>query len=55
MPKNQKTQTQDWEFASIRLPKELMKKVREDAYKEMRPIGLHISYIIKSHLEKRGK
>ena len=48
---NQKTPTKDWEYATIRLPKKLMKQIREDAFNEMRPIGLHISYVIKNYLK----
>tara|TARA_X000001388_G_scaffold70361_1_gene59440 strand:- start:459 stop:638 length:180 start_codon:yes stop_codon:yes gene_type:complete len=47
----QKTPTKDWEHATIRLPKKLMKQIREDAFNEMRPIGLHISYLIKNYLK----
>ena len=47
----QKTPTKDWDFATIRLPKDLMEKIRKDAFDNLRPIGLHISFVIKRYLE----
>ena len=32
----QKTPTKDWDFATIRLPKDLMEKIRKDAIKYLR-------------------
>ena len=45
----------DWEFTSLRLPKNLLKDLRVDAKKNMRPIGLHIAFIIDRHLEYNKK
>tara|TARA_R100001594_G_scaffold88892_1_gene123218 strand:- start:158 stop:340 length:183 start_codon:yes stop_codon:yes gene_type:complete len=47
--------TKDWEFTSLRLPKNLLKDLRVDAKKNMRPIGLHIAFIIDRHLEYNKK
>ena len=47
--------TKDWEFTSLRLPKNLLKHLRIDAKKNMRPIGLHIAYILDKHINKGGK
>tara|TARA_R110002020_G_scaffold227539_15_gene438208 strand:+ start:489 stop:671 length:183 start_codon:yes stop_codon:yes gene_type:complete len=51
----QKTPTKGWESATIRLPKKLMENIRKDAFDKMRPIGLHISYVIKEYLKKGDK
>ena len=50
-----KVMTKDWEFTSIRLPKNTLKNLRIDAKKNMRPIGLHIAFIIDRHLEYNKK
>ena len=50
-----KVMTKDWEFTSFRLPKNLLKDLRVDAKKNMRPIGLHIAFIIDRHLEYNKK
>lgn len=50
-----KVMTKDWEFTSFRLPKNMLKDLRLDAKKNMRPIGLHIAFIIDRHLNKGGK
>lgn len=47
--------TKDWEFTSLRLPKNLLKDLRIDAKKNMRPIGLHIAYVLDKHINKGGK
>ena len=47
--------TKDWEFTSLRLPKNTLKNLRIDAKKNMRPIGLHIAFIIDRHLEYNKK
>ena len=47
--------TKDWEFTSLRLPKNLLKDLRVDAKKNMRPIGLHIAFIIDRHLQYNKK
>jgi|TARA_R100000479_G_scaffold173941_1_gene121075 hypothetical protein len=47
--------TKDWEFTSLRLPKNLLKDLRIDAKKSMRPIGLHIAYVLDKHINKGGK
>ena len=54
MPKTtDKLQTKDWEFCSIRLPKDIKEKLRQDAKEEMRPIGLHISYVIIQYIKNK--
>ena len=47
--------TKDWEFTSLRVPKNTLKNLRIDAKKNMRPIGLHIAFIIDRHLEYNKK
>ena len=47
--------TKDWEFTSLRLPKNTLKNLRIDAKKNMRPIWLHIAFIIDRHLEYNKK
>ena len=47
--------TEDWGYTSIRLPKNLLEDLRVDAKKHMRPIGLHIAFIIDRHLEYNKK
>ena len=47
--------TKDWEFTSLRLPKNTLKNLRIDAKKNMSPIGLHIAFIIDRHLEYNKK
>ena len=42
--------TKEWEFTSLRLPKKLLKLLRIDAKANMRPIGLHIAYILDKHI-----
>jgi len=44
--------TKDWEFCSIRLPKELKNKISKDAKNNMRTIGLHIAYILDKHVKE---
>tara|TARA_R100000458_G_C8236771_1_gene216900 strand:- start:455 stop:640 length:186 start_codon:yes stop_codon:yes gene_type:complete len=51
-----KLQTKNWESMSVRIPREIKEKLREDAKEEMRPIGLHMSYIILQYFKnKKGK
>jgi len=47
--------TKEWEFTSFRLPKKLLKSVRLDAKANMRPIGLHIAYILDKHINNITK
>jgi len=47
--------TKDWEFTSLRLPKNLLKDLRIDAKSNMRPIGLHIAYILDNHINNLTK
>ena len=47
--------TKDWEFTSLRLPKNLLKLLRIDAKSNMRPIGLHIAYILDKHINNITK
>ena len=47
--------TEDWGYTSIRLPKNLLEDLRVDAKKHMRPIGLHIAYVLDKHINKGGK
>ena len=53
--KEQKTTTKNWEGATLRLPKDLMVKIRKDAFDNLRPIGLHIGFVIKKYLEKKER
>ena len=39
-------QSKNWEHMSVRLPKETKDKLREDAKKHMRPIGMHLAYVV---------
>tara|TARA_R100000908_G_C3734800_1_gene133059 strand:- start:529 stop:705 length:177 start_codon:yes stop_codon:yes gene_type:complete len=57
MPKtSDKLQTKDWEFCSIRLPRNIKEELRKDSKEEMRPIGLHISYILIQYVKnKKGE
>ena len=55
MPREDTTRgliTKEWEHLSVRLPKGLKKLLKEQAKAEMRPVGLHASYIIMKHLEE---
>tara|TARA_R100000152_G_C6626367_1_gene75404 strand:- start:345 stop:548 length:204 start_codon:yes stop_codon:yes gene_type:complete len=45
-----KVMTKEWEFTSLRLPKGLLKLLRLDAKENMRPIGLHLAYILDKHI-----
>ena len=47
--------TKEWEFTSLRLPKKLLKLLRIDAKSNMRPIGLHIAYILDKHINNLTK
>jgi hypothetical protein len=48
-----KLQTKDWEHMSVRLPEGVKDALRKDAIEEMRPIGLHASYIIQQYLKEK--
>ena len=50
-----KVETKEWEFPSLRLPKKLLKLLRIDAKSNMRPIGLHIAYILDKHINNITK
>ena len=52
----EKLQTKEWEHMSVRIPKETKDKLREDAKNNLRPIGMHLSWIVINYLEnKKGK
>ena len=48
-----KLQTKNWEFMSLRLPHEIKEKIREDAKKHMRPIGMHLSFIVTEYFKEK--
>ena len=50
-----KLQTKGWEHISVRLPKGVKDSLRKDAKEEMRPIGLHASYIIQQYLRDKQR
>ena len=51
----EKLQTKEWEHMSVRIPKETKDKLREDAKKNLRPIGMHLSWIIINYLENKKR
>ncbi len=45
-----KMQTKGWVTMTLRIPKGINEGLREDAKKNMRPIGMHLSYIVRKYL-----
>tara|TARA_R100001530_G_scaffold67207_1_gene47948 strand:- start:194 stop:373 length:180 start_codon:yes stop_codon:yes gene_type:complete len=43
-------QTKGWSTMTLRISKELKDALREDAKFHMRPIGMHLSYIVQNYL-----
>jgi predicted DNA-binding protein len=41
----------DWIMVSIRMPRDVKMQIKKDAKRNMRPVGLHITKIIKDYLE----
>ena len=48
-----KVQTKDWEYMTLRLPYDIKEKIREDAKKHMRPIGMHLSFIVTEYFKEK--
>ena len=48
-----KMQTKDWEHMSIRLPKEIKTSLYEDAKRHLRPVGMHLTWILGNHFNLR--
>tara|TARA_R100000479_G_C6364426_1_gene194354 strand:+ start:56 stop:229 length:174 start_codon:yes stop_codon:yes gene_type:complete len=46
-------QTKDWEYMTLRLPYDIKEKLREDANKHMRPIGMHLSFIVTEYFKEK--
>jgi len=47
------TKQNNWEFVSIRLPKDVKTQIKKDAKKNLRPIGLHITKVIMDYLKEK--
>ena len=45
-----KMQTKGWSTMTLRISKELKDALMEDAKKNIRPIGMHLSYIVRKYL-----
>tara|TARA_R100000742_G_C4187694_1_gene20777 strand:+ start:12 stop:194 length:183 start_codon:yes stop_codon:yes gene_type:complete len=46
-----KLQTKNWGFMTVRIPHEIKEQIRKDAKKNMRPIGMHLSFIIQEYFK----
>ena len=49
----EKMQTKDWSTMTVRLPKSVKEHLRTDAKENVRPIGMHLSYIIINHFKQK--
>ena len=43
-------QTKGWEHMTIRLPKEVKTNLYEDAKRHLRPVGMHLAWILMNYL-----
>ena len=48
-----KLQTKNWGFMTLRIPHNIKEKIREDAKKHMRPIGMHLSFIVTEYFKEK--
>jgi len=47
-----KLKTKNWEHMSVRLPKEVKELIYVDAHKNLRPVGMHLAYIVLKYFNK---
>lgn len=45
-----KMQTKGWEYMTARFPKEVKQQLHEDAKRHLRPVGMHLAWILMNHL-----
>ena len=48
-----KLQTKNWETMTLRLPYYIKEKIRKDAKRHMRPIGMHLSFIVTEYFDNK--
>jgi hypothetical protein len=48
-----KLQTKNWGTMTLRLPHDIKEKIRKDAKKHMRPIGMHLSFIVTEYFKEK--
>jgi hypothetical protein len=46
-------QTKNWGTMTLRLPHDIKEKIRKDAKKHMRPIGMHLSFIVTEYFKEK--